>query len=419
MLPSTLPRTETPVPLPEVSLPTTTTPPTDRSVPPDQLSSAVSESSRPRFLGLLVFIVWTLISLCQAAQYYFFHDSNDGPPLSWIYALGLGFGLWYSWGLLGLLAFRLSRTSPLGTHHWPIRLTLHVAASLVFATVKLVIDYPIILYLYCRRPDIFTLPYYLNLAFGGPFLRFILYYWAIISVSHALSYYGKYREGQLRAAQLEAGLTRARLQLLKTQLQPHFLFNTLNAISALLHVDVEAADRMLARLGDLLRLALEDFGVQEAPLARELEAARSYLEIEQARLGPRLQVEWDIAADLGDTLVPTFLLQPLLENAVHHGIAPRIEAGRIDIRIRREGTQLHLEVRDDGPGLTAGGTSSGGVGLANTRSRLLHLYGTAQRLEVRNGRHGGCVAHVILPFRELATESADNTRENHDPHTPR
>jgi len=207
--------------------------------------------------------------------------------------------------------------------------------------------------------------------------------------------------------------------LLKTQLQPHFLFNTLNAISALVHVDVEAADRMLVRLGDLLRIALEDFGVQEAPLARELEAARAYLEIEQARLGPRLHVQWDIAPDTGDALVPTFLLQPLIENAVHHGIAPRTEAGRIDIRIRREDTELHLEVHDDGPGLAAGGTAAGGVGLANTRARLLHLYGTAQRLEVSNGRYGGCMARVILPFRELATESADNTREYHDSHTHR
>ena len=109
-------------------------------------------------------------------------------------------------------------------------------------------------------------------------------------------------------------------------------------------------------------------------------------------------------------LVPTFLLQPFIENAVHHGIAPRIEAGRIDIRIHREGTELHLEVLDDGPGLTTAGAAGGGVGLSNTRSRLLHLYGTAQRLEVSNGRHGGCVARVILSFREPAAEPADNTR---------
>ncbi|HEY7155915.1 MAG TPA: histidine kinase [Gemmataceae bacterium] len=387
-------------------------------MPTYPLPSAAAEPSRPWRLGLWIFLVWTLISLCQAAQYYFFPDLNDGP-LSWQRALGLGFALWYTWGLLGLLVFWLSRRFPLGKHHWPSWLLMHGTACLAFATVKVVIDYPIIKGLYCPRPDTLTLPVFFRMGFSGQFLRFILYYWALIGVSHALDYYGKYREGQLRAAQLKAGLTRARLQLLKTQLQPHFLFNTLNAISALLHVDVEAADRMLARLGDLLRLALEDFDVQEAPLARELEVARSYLEIEQTRLGPRLHVQWDIAADIGDALVPTFLLQPLIENAVHHGIAPRTEAGRIDIRIRRQDTELHLEVHDDGPGLAAGGTAASGVGLANTRARLLHLYGTAQQLEVSNGRRGGCVARVILPFHELATEPADNTRERHDSRTPR
>jgi hypothetical protein len=378
----------------------------------------VAEVSQQSRLRLQVFVVWTLISLCQAAQYYFFFDPDDGP-VSWPRALGLGFGLWYTWGLLGLLAFRLSRRFPLERHHLRSRLLVHAAACLALAAVKLFIDYPIIRGLYCPRPDTLTLRVYLRMGFSGPFLRYILYYWALIGVSHALDYYSKYRDGQLRAVQLEADLSRARLHLLKTQLQPHFLFNTLNAISALVHVDAEAAERMLARLGDLLRVALEDFGLQEAPLARELEAARSYLEIEQARLGPRLQVQWDIASGLGDALVPTFLLQPLIENAVHHGIAPRIEAGRIDIHIRRNGPELHLAVRDDGPGKAAEGTASDGVGLANTRARLLHLYGKAQRLEVRSGPNGGCVARVILPFHELSAEPNGTTREGDDSHSDR
>jgi LytS/YehU family sensor histidine kinase len=236
-----------------------------------------------------------------------------------------------------------------------------------------------------------------------------------MAVSHAMDYYNKYRDGQVRAAQLESGLTRARLQLLKTQLQPHFLFNTLNAISALVHIDVEAADSTLARLGDLLRLALEDFAVHEAPLSRELEIARSYLEIEQARLGPRLHVDWDIAPDSCDALVPTFLLQPLIENAIHHGIAPRIGSGCIVIRTRRLGSELHLEVRDNGLGLRATVAGGSGVGLANTRARLLHLYGTAQRVEVSNHPQGGCVAKIVLPFRELAPELNDTIPDNSVP----
>jgi two-component system LytT family sensor kinase len=413
MLPSALPRIQLPASLPERSFPSSETQPRDEAVPTDPLPSAVAETSRPYRLGLLVFIVWTLIALCQAASYFFFPDPSDGP-VAWPRALGLGFALWYTWGVLGLLAFRLTARFPLEGPHWPKRLVVHVAACLAIAAAKIVIDYPIIKFLYCPRPDALTWPVFLRMSFGGAFLRFILYYWALIGASHAWNYYGKYRDGQLRAAQLEAGLTRAHLQLLKTQLQPHFLFNTLNAISALVHVDVEAADRMLARLGDLLRLALEDFGVQEAPVARELAIARSYLEIEQARLGPRLHVTWHIAADLGAALVPTFLLQPLIENAIRHGIAPRTAPGHLDIRIRRDGAELLLEVRDDGPGLPPAGAAQGGVGLANTRARLLHLYGTAHGLDLSNGRQGGCVARVILPFRELTAQAADNTREGHD-----
>src|SRR5579884_3355618 len=282
------------LPLPGNTDPTSKRRPGDDVAPAESLAGVIPEPSRPYRLAFQVFLAWTVIALCQAAQYYFIPDPEDGP-VTLTHSLGLGFGLWYPWGLLGLLAFRLSRRFPLEKHHISTHLAVHLAACLVFSLVKIFIDYPIILYLYCPRPDELTIPEFLRRAFGGPFLRFIIYYWAIIAVSHALDYYGKYRDGQLRAAQLETGLARARLQLLKTQLQPHFLFNTLNAISALVHVDVEAADRTLARLGDLLRLALEDFAVQEAPLMRELEIARAYLEIEQARLGSPLGVEWNIA----------------------------------------------------------------------------------------------------------------------------
>lgn len=389
--------------------------PLDGAMPPEMLGDVPAEPARPFRLGLVVFLVWTAIALCEAAQYHFFPDPEDYPlSLPWARALGLGFGLWYTWGLLGLIAYRLSRRFPLERNHWLNRLAIHLAFCLGFAAVKIFIDYPIIRGFYCPRPDDLTMPLYLRMGFGSRFLVFAVYYLALIAVSHALDYYGKYREGQLRAARLEAGLTHARLHLLKTQLQPHFLFNTLNAISALVHVDAEAANRMLARLGDLLHLALEDFAVQEAPLARELEIARAYLEIEQGRLGPRLIVDWNIAADACDAWVPTFLLQPLIENAVRHGIATRIEPGRVEIRVRRKGAELHLEVRDDGLGLPPGAEASGGVGLANTRARLRHLYGTAQRLELANLPRGGCVARIVLPFREPVGEPADAIPETHD-----
>jgi LytS/YehU family sensor histidine kinase len=285
---------------------------------------------------------------------------------------------------------------------------LHAVACLVFAAIKLVLDYPVVKLFLGPTLEQLTFPLFLKMAFADQFLRYILYYWAMIGVAHALDYYSKYRDGDLRTAQLEIGLARARLGLLKAQLQPHFLFNTLNAISALVYTDAEVADRMLARLGDLLRLALEDFGVQEAPLARELEVLRSYLDIEQTRLGHRLTVCWNVGPDTTNALVPTLLLQPLVENAIHHGIAPRSEPGRIEIVVWRHDGVLYLHVRDDGPGLPAGPVK-GGVGVANTRARLLHLYGAAQQLQIDNDPRGGCVVKVMLPYREPAETPSEDT----------
>jgi signal transduction histidine kinase len=365
-------------------------------------------------LWVKALVVWTLLSLLQTLQYLVVHDP-DNPALSWQRALGLGFGLWYTWGLLWLLVYPLARRFSLGSSHWPSRLALHLAACAVFASVKIFLDYPVIKSFYCPTPEKLTLPVFLQDAFTGMFLRYVLFYWTMIGVSHALEYHGKFRERELHAAQLENGLARARLQLLKAQLHPHFLFNTLNAISALVHVDVEAADRMLAQLGDLLRLALEDFGVQEAPLARELEIVRAYLEIEQARLGSRLRVCWDIGVDTTDAHVPTFLLQPLVENAIRHGIAPRAAPGRIEVRARRRLDVLVLQVSDDGPGFP-NHPAECGVGLANTRARLLHLYGAEQRLETGNHPRGGGVVSVTLPFHERPHVTSGDTKEHHDTH---
>jgi hypothetical protein len=352
-------------------------------------------------LWLEVFAVCFGLGLIEFAQTYWFYHPEQGR-LSFARALGLGLGLWCSWAVLWLIAWPMALRFPLGHKPWRGRLLLHLAVSFGCVLLKMLLDFPVIKYCYCPTPDKLTFAAFLYLAITGYTVRYMLIYWGMIGVSHAVDYYDKYRDGLL-----ETGLAHARLQLLKTQLQPQFLFNTLNAISALVHVDVEAADRTLVRLGDLLRLALEDFTAQEAPLVRELEIARSYLEIEQARLGPRLTVEWNIAPDSCDALVPTFLLQPLIENAIHHGIAPRIGPGRVEIRAERLGSELHLEVRDDGLGLHSPAGSGGGAGLANTRARLLHLYGTAQRLELSNVPQGGCMAKIVLPYHEEDGEASD------------
>ena len=245
-------------------------------------------------LFALGFVACTVLGLCDAGEEYV-SAGFQSVPMTWASALALGLGLWYTWGLLGMLVFALARRYPLGQRRWRRRLALHLAAAVAVAALKITLDYPLIMLFYC--PEGLRLPFgrFLAMAFADQFVPYLVVYWAVLLVAHALDFYGKYRERELRAAQLESGLTRARLDLLKSQLRPHFLFNTLNAVSSLIHTDAEAADRVVARLGDLLRLSLEDFGLQEAPLARELEVVRSYLAIEQARLGPRLSVRLDVA----------------------------------------------------------------------------------------------------------------------------
>ena len=226
-------------------------------------------------------------------------------------------------------------------------------------------------------------------------------YVAIVGFSHAAAYFRQAQDRALRASQLETRLAEAQLQALQRQLHPHFLFNTLNGISALMHRNVDAADRMLVRLSDLLRMALDRRSAQEVPLSDDLEFLEKYLEIEQARFGERLTVRYDLEPDTLDALVPNLLMQPLVENSVRHAIAARSEGGVIEVTSRRVGDSLELRFRDNGPGLRKDRTpsTSGGLGLTNTRSRLEHLYGASQHLQFSDTPGGGLTVTVVIPFR--------------------
>jgi LytS/YehU family sensor histidine kinase len=197
----------------------------------------------------------------------------------------------------------------------------------------------------------------------------------------------------------------ARLEALRMQLNPHFLFNTLHAISALIHDQPDAADRMVARLSDLLRLSLDPSKPQEVPLSEELAFLEGYLEIEQTRFSERLQVTKVIEAGTETALVPFLLLQPLVENAIRHGIEPREERGCLAITARRQNGRLELRVRDDGPGLAKKDAKPQGIGLSNTRSRLQHLYGEQFTFELKDLVEGGLEAFISLPFRTHAKAS--------------
>ena len=242
-------------------------------------------------------------------------------------------------------------------------------------------------------------------------------YWTIVGLSHAVLYYRESKDRALRTSQLETRLVEAQLKTLQQQLHPHFLFNTLHAISALMHRDVEAADRTLMRLSDLLRLTLENIGQQEIPLQAELDFLAKYLQIEQTRFADRLVVRWDIQPESLDTLVPNLILQPLVENAIKHGVAKKSGPGHIDISARREGDKLRMEVRDDGVGLSEDALTAlqKGIGVSTTRARLQHLFGADYRFEFHRQREGLSVV-VVLPWQTEV--KARHERAGHDAGTP-
>jgi len=223
---------------------------------------------------------------------------------------------------------------------------------------------------------------------------------AIVAMAHAFFYYRESQQRALREAQLETSLVEARLQALQHQLHPHFLFNTLHAISTLMHRDVNAADEMLVQLSDLLRLTLDRVGTQQVPLNDEVDFLRKYLEIEQTRVGDRLQVNIDIEPELLDAPVPSLILQPLVENALRHGIGPKVGVGCVDVQARQEGGALILTVRDNGVGLPPDKLHAfhSGVGLSNTRSRLENLYGDRHRFEFQTPPAGGLQVTIVVPL---------------------
>jgi len=225
-------------------------------------------------------------------------------------------------------------------------------------------------------------------------------YIPIALIAHVVAYYSRFRERELRATQLEGQLAKAHLQTLKSQLQPHFLFNTLNSISALMLTDVAAADRMMISLGDLLRMSLKENENQITTLARETEFLSLYLEIERIRFEDKLHVLMDIAPNCLDAQVPHLLLQPLVENAVRHGISRRSDPGEVSVVAKHQGRHLEIWIRDTGPGLSLPlpAVPSHGLGLKITRDRLFALYGSDQAFETHNRPEGGAEVHLRIPF---------------------
>ena len=345
----------------------------------------------------LGFGFWTLIGLSFASQFYL-SSAKAGLAVTWVQAVSFALGDWYVFALLSIPVAWLGRSFSLEGRAWRRNATIHLLASICFSLLYILLRAGVAT---LQRGESGGTVSYAQ-AFQPLLLKSwhfnFLVYWVMIAVTHAFDYYRKYQDRALRTAELEKRLVQARLQALQMQLNPHFLFNTLHAISSLMHRNVDAADRMISRLSELLRYALESTDAQEVPLRQEVDFLRRYVEIEETRFGARLTVKFEIEPAAQPALVPNLILQPLVENAIRHGIEPHARPGRVQVHARREGAELILLVSDNGSGLQPG-TLDEGVGLSNTRARLEHLYGPLHQFTLRNGAEGGLEAALTIPFR--------------------
>jgi two-component system LytT family sensor kinase len=353
----------------------------------------------------VIFAAWTFVGLFMASQDYV-RNLRAGNAVEWrkmLFLLELPFA--YLWALLTPLLLWLARRFPLERGRVVKSALVHLSVSLSLSVMTMVGFNTLSAFLFLPEPDRHFSLSRLLASIYTYFDYYMLIYWLILMVSHAADYYGRYREGELKASQLEAQLAQAELRALKMQLHPHFLFNTLHSISALQLKDIEAANKMIARLGDFLRLTLDNSGAQEVTLQKELEFLKCYLEIESIRFQDRLTVRMEVEPQALDARVPNLILQPIVENAIKHGISPRAAPGRIDIRVRRASNLLEMQVEDNGRGIQANGRAGKeGLGLSNTRARLDQLYGSSYRLRMANAQEGGLRVTLEIPLKAFESD---------------
>jgi sensor histidine kinase YesM len=333
--------------------------------------------------------------------------SRDPHPW-WHHLTSWMVGVWL-WFVISPIVWWLGKRYPIGREPYWRTFAIHLPVSLVFPFADLAVE-AVILRSLRVFPDMMTsFPATLVFLLIIGYHQSVLTYWTILAAQYGYGWYRRYDERrqealrlELRSSQLERQLVSAHLSALKMQLHPHFLFNTLNTIMVLVRQQKgREAEEMLARLSDLLRCVLEDVQVQEVPLARELEYLQLYLSIEQVRFQDRLRVEVAADPEVLDAALPHMALQPIVENAIRHGIGRSSSAGAISITACRVDEAVQIKVADDGPGLVSNGSGGSGIGLANTRARLRELYGEAAGLTVENGKRRGVVATMVLPFRAV------------------
>jgi two-component system LytT family sensor kinase len=342
--------------------------------------------------GAVYFVAWTLVAVAttelQAAA------QPEGGATAFGRLIRMSLASCWLWALYTPAILALSRRVRIDRTNWPRTVSIHLGASALATFLDVALMRAIAPYVNPGAPVTST-P--LHAMFLRTLFLYSLCYFVIVALAHVRYYASLSYERDLRAATLEGQLAEARLTALQGQLRPHFLFNTLNMIAEQVYTDPAGADAMLTRLGVLLRSSFTEADRERVPLRRELELLESYIEIMRARFRGRLTFELHVDPTTLDALVPRFILQPLVENAIKHGVEPREEGGRVTVTARRDGDSVDLEVRDSGDGLA--GAIREGTGVRNTRERLHHLYGAArQRFALSPAPGGGTIASVVIPF---------------------
>lgn len=344
-------------------------------------------------------VFWTALALTYAVSAVI-SARSEGMTVVWWRPLVWNLVHFYLWMLIAPLVGWIGRRGGPG---WGRFAAVHGPASLLVAGAQVTLLLTIYWQLCgpsASRPNM-VFGEFMQTEFTYNFHLSWIIYWVVLVVLRAMESHRRLRDEQLRNSQLETQLIQSQLQTLRVQLQPHFLFNTLNAISALALADPLQARLMIARLSDFLRLTLEERHAQQVPLARELEFLQCYLDIQQVRFQDRLTTHLDAATDTLQASVPNMILQPLVENALQHGLLAKPSRGVLHIVTRREGDALYLRVDDDGLGLPAEGLRDG-LGLSNTRARLAALFGISATLELRRRDDGGTRVEVRFPYRAYA-----------------
>ncbi len=347
-----------------------------------------------RYSGVL--LLWTLVGLAFASQFYL-SSSLIGRSVTWGEAISYSLADWYVWAVLSVPILILARRFPPDEVR-PLRVgAIHLSAALVISLLYVVLRALVgqVHGWMIDEPVTFTEVFRSLLVKTYPFN--LLVYGVVFSASHALDYYRKYHERRVHTLELEKHLAEARLQSLLRQLKPHFLFNTLNGIASLMHSDVDAADRMLVRLSELLRLTMNRSGQPLTRLADEVAFVQKYLDIERIRFRDRFEVAIEMDAAVREWPVPSLVLQPLVENAIKHGLEPRTAGGRLTVTARPVGEHLEIRVEDNGVGLPTDGAMREGIGVGNTRARLQELYGDAHTFALEPGKEGGLCVCLRLP----------------------